>query len=370
MVYFLFFIVFFRIAFIHPLLSFCYIVGLAGAGVSLTQHGNSRLLLKSFNSKYIFFLLFILLYSLIVDLCTMNLFNNLNSSFSVRTITIILGSILSAYFIVCFFNVNSKCFLYKIIKWVFILQLFFWLATFFSPSFKSFIYYINGMSGSSNLNDFNALVRGFGYSTEINYTTPILMVVLCIFYIRNIKLSFVTVLTQIINSNLASIGLILSFMLSKVNFLIKLLSITLFFLFILVLGAEFFPRFYDEFVNGDGLRTINILLESHLTITNTYLYEHIFGSFRYLFHGSDVYRSDIGWIILYNYGGIAFTFLVVGYFVNLICLSFKSKRERLLFFILFLILNTKGLVLGVNSFVFILHVFLFSNVLIREKVRS
>ncbi|MCV4600347.1 hypothetical protein OFC63_30460, partial [Escherichia coli] len=75
------------------------------------------------------------------------------------------------------------------------------------------------------------------------------------------------------------------------------------------LGAVFFPRFYDEFVSGDGTRTLDILLQQHVFVVgNLDFFNIIFGLQQNISSSiPDIKQSsDMGWVILFNYGGLTF----------------------------------------------------------------
>lgn len=73
-------------------------------------------------------------------------------------------------------------------------------------------------------------------------------------------------LTQIVNSNMAVIAAIIGIGCSRLNINIKIATVLILGVLVYSLGAVFFPRFYDEFVSGDGTRTLDILLQQHVFV--------------------------------------------------------------------------------------------------------
>lgn len=354
------FFIFYRIVFFNPLAFVGYFVGFIGL-IYLTFKDNRRFFLNSLGLLNLYCFIFIFLYSFSIDILSGNDFKSLNSLFTVRLLTLLFGSVLSAFFIVTVLGVNSRERLFKILKFCFVLQTIFWFISFVNPNIKIILYSILGQSSSSNLNDFNFLVRGFGFSSEMNFTTPIMMVFISFYYLKNKFFSVVIFLTQIINSNMALLGLIVSYIFNKEKILFKIIIIFVGILGIYFLGETFFPRFYAEYVNGDGLRTITILLNEHVIILSKEWYEYLFGTFRVLFHGADIYRSDIGWILLFNYGGLIYTVIATIYMLSFCFLASKNKRELITLISIVIIANTKGLVLGVNAIIFFLSLLAFIN---------
>ncbi|MFH4530040.1 hypothetical protein [Vibrio diabolicus] len=266
---------------------------------------------------------------------------------------------MTAAFIVYVLKVNSFIKLKRVVLYSVFFQLCFWVVTFLSPELKMLLYKLIGATDSPNINEQNLLVRGFGLSSEINFITPFMMVFLVFYFSRSIIYRVTVVLTQIINSNMAIISSIIMLFYAKWNLIYKIFSMVLVSSLILVLSEKFLPRFYSEFVDNGGMRTISILLENHLIFLNKGFFEVIFGTSRAIFHGADVFTSDIGWIITYNYGGVFLILLIVSYFSVLIYKASNNLIDFILLAAFFVILNTKGLVFGVNGFVFLLHVLMF-----------
>ncbi|HGY7169977.1 TPA: O15 family O-antigen polymerase, partial [Escherichia coli] len=146
-------------------------------------------------------------------------------------------------------------------------QIVIFFGMYISPELKRLLYTFFGMSDSVNLWEQNAKVRGFGLSGEINFMTPFLMIYMSFFMMkRRYALITLICLTQIVNSNMAVIAAIIGIGCSRLNINIKIATVLILGVLVYSLGAVFFPRFYDEFVSGDGTRTLDILLQQHVFV--------------------------------------------------------------------------------------------------------
>jgi hypothetical protein len=244
------------------------------------------------------------------------------------------------------------------------IQSLFWLITFLEPGTKFLISNFMGLGEESvNLKGHNLDVRGFGISNEMNFTTPFVTVLVCFLLVKKNVISFVSTLTQLINSNFVLIALLIGSLLSRMSLFRKLLSVlgvSSLFLLIYQFGSEYYPRFFSEFAHGES-RTFNSLINQHIFFLNNGFWGHLFGEGIYVFQGGFIFSSDIGWVHIYNYGGICFTVLCI---LFLIFLSFKAFGYRLLSFAWLgsgLLLNTKGLLFSPNSFLFVTFIFIFLN---------
>ncbi|MCK5533436.1 MAG: hypothetical protein KAI85_19510, partial [Halopseudomonas aestusnigri] len=218
--------------------------------------------------------------------------------------------------------------------------------------------FMGGGADSVNLRDHNLNVRGFGVSTEMNYTSPFMTVLVCLLFLKSKSLGFFSGLTQLVNSNLvllaASIGLIFS----RLSVFTKISLLGVFVLFLLFFGEVVFARLFQEFGAGDS-RTVRSLYEHHLFLVNDGFLGHFFGEFKYVFQGGAGVSSDIGWVHMYSYGGVVFTMMFVFFLLSLCFAAFGKSYVCLVWFLAGLILNTKGLLYGPNSYYFVTFIFVF-----------
>ncbi|EFN9472264.1 hypothetical protein D3K05_23715, partial [Escherichia coli] len=126
----------------------------------------------------------------------------------------------------------------------------------------------------------------------------------------------------------------------------------------------FFPRFYDEFVSGDGTRTLDILLQQHVFVVgNLDFFNIIFGLQQNISSSiPDIKQSsDMGWVILFNYGGLTFITLFLFLIFTISIATFGMTYQAIIWMLIGIIFNTKGLVLGSNGYFFLSFIYMFLN---------
>jgi hypothetical protein len=299
-------------------------------------------------------------YSFAIDISVGALRNNLSNSFSVRFVAMLALSCSTAFFIQKFFIGGDIKKIRGIVFTAFIVQAVFWVVSFVDPNIKILLYKIMGQGNSVNLRSHNINARGFGLSTEINYTTPFVMVLLCFTLLKSKIMLIATTLLQLANSNLVIFAGILGIIFSKSQKLsFKLVMISSFIFAVVWSGPILLPRFFAEFFGDSSSRTVLILLENHFVLIYQNFTELMFGTGEYTFQEGHSVSSDIGWVIMLNYGGVFFVIMYLILVSLAILLSFTSNSTRVLWFISALILNTKGLLLGPNAFFFSLSLFVF-----------
>ncbi|MEH6671651.1 hypothetical protein [Halopseudomonas sp.] len=297
--------------------------------------------------------------TLSIDLITGALFTNFTNSFFVRTIGIIFISIFPAYLLcslVLRWDYKKVLDVASIAFWI---QLGFWILTFLYPGLKfSIVAFMGGGADSVNLRDHNLEVRGFGVSTEMNYTTPFMTVLVCLLFLKSKSLGLMSTLTQLVNSNLVLVAAAIGLWFSKISWLKKILLLLLAAVFLFVFGEVVFPRFFQEFESGDA-RTVTALYSEHLFLINDGFLSHVFGEFEYVFQGGAGISSDIGWVHIYSYGGVVFTVMFLLFLLALCLAAFGRSYLGLVWFLAGLVLNAKGLLYGPNSYYFMTFIFIF-----------
>jgi len=253
----------------------------------------------------------------------------------------------------------------KVIFYAFILQTGFWVATFLSSDIKISLYSFMGHSNSVNLRSHNLMSRGFGFSTEINFTSPYVMVLVAFTLCYKALFRYGIFITQLFNSNNVLISFFTSlFFTADSNYRRLLYSFLVFFISVLfvyfsdVLGI--IPRLSDELKAG-GMRTLNILIQEHVHVLNANIFEHLFGTSLYIFDENSSVRSDIGWLIIYNHSGALGVLFALIIFIILCFRAFGMGSIFFLWFFSALWLNTKGLIISPNSFILMLLIFIFFN---------
>lgn len=354
---FIFFVTFYKITFFYSYAYPSLLVGLLC--LFLFFYKKHRVLIMNWLGGGVLLACFVLFFnSFIIDIFSDALLNDFLNSFSIRLISILLISLLPAYFFCGFLIKGSYDEAVKVIIISFYIQLFFWIVTFINPDFKILLTgFMGGSENSVNLKEHNLHVRGFGLSNDINYTTPFMTVLVSYLFLNNIKLGVLSTLTQIVNSNLVLLSVAIVFVFSKIKLHWKIISGSILFFAFFILGKEFFPRLYSEFSSGDS-RTFNTLYYEHITIVANDFLSHFFGVFEYTFKGGRV-SSDIGWIIMYNYGGFLFTLEFVFLLLALSFAAFGKNWFTIVWFFIGVLLNTKGLLFGPNSYYFMTFVCIF-----------
>lgn len=331
-------------------------------GIASLVVDKSRLkfFLNSIGLKPLLILLYFLSFSFVIDITTGAIFNDILQTFTIRTISLFLISVIPAYYISFFYLKGDFDKLINMIFWAFLVQTLFFLLTYFDHSYKTMAYGLMGSSGSVNMSEMNFSLRGFGLSNEINFMTPFLMAIISLFYFKGIIFRVVIVSTQIINSNNVLVATILSLLFSRSNLIVKIILCIMGFVGFGYFAAEYLPRLVAEIDSG-GVRTIGFLFENHFIFFNDGFLQHLLGSGVYVFGGLAERISDVGYVILYNYGGILMllSFLV---FILLICFRLgTSVSFKILWLITGLVLNFKGLAFGMNSYVFFSFLIIFNH---------
>ncbi|MEW9027813.1 hypothetical protein AB2475_16805 [Salmonella enterica] len=286
----------------------------------------------------------------------------MQSSFFIRTLMLVVLSILPAYLLVCNLK-GDESRLKKIIILSIWIQIVLFLLMYFSDGTKHTLYSIFGMGDSVNLLDQNDRVRGFGLSTEINYMSPFLMIFLCFFILQNkYFLLLLTCLTQIVNSNMAVLAIVTALVFSRIKLSTKIIAMIFLSIIVFSVGVIVFPRFYDEFINNGGTRTLEILIQQHVFTIGTVDWFTSFFGFQQNISSSipDLpVSSDMGWVIMFNYGGGLFILQFVLLLFALSVAAFGRTKLALVWFLVGILFNTKGLALGPNGYMFITFIYIF-----------
>ncbi|MGN5519646.1 hypothetical protein VF673_12295 [Halopseudomonas sp. Lyrl_26] len=357
----LFFLTFYKISLFHSSFYLTFVFSVFFIIFALKGY---RVFFFSIGLGAILSFLAILFFSLSVDAVTGSLVTNFTNSFAIRSLSIILISAVPAFLLVFLFLKFDYDSVLNVIVVSFWVQFAFWLITFLDPEIK---FFLTGLMGGGidavNLREHNLHVRGFGLSNEINFTTPFVMVLVSFLLVKRFAIGFVSTVTQLVNSNLVVVAILIGVFLSKASFFSRFLSIlvvSVVCFFVYQLGDEVFPRLFSEF-GGDGSRTVRALIDNHVIFLNNGVWGHLFGEGVYVFQGGFSLSSDIGWIHMYNYGGVFFTLLFVLFMFFLSVAAFGKSLLGVAWFGAGLVLNTKGLLFGPNAFFFVTFIFIFLN---------
>lgn len=362
-----FFVTFFRISFLNANFYLLLIPSLLGILLIITKLQKNHQFKVQKNSQtliLVYFMLFI--YVLGLDFFQRNL--SLSSSFTFRMLTIIFFSLIPAYYLNYKFIKNDSYILKDTIKYSFIIQVAFFIITFTSSNIKVALYNLMGVSDSVNLIDYNLNARGFGFSGEINFLTPSLMAICMLLFFRNKIFQLLIIITQLINSNLTLVSTAITFIFAKGKSLEKLFSLALVFILYTFVGLDFielyFPRFYAEYIISGGQRTTEGLLDEHTFIVGRLDISTLLFGFQENVSSAVSNQgrfSDVGWVIMFNYGGLILCVLFTLFIITLSNLIFKDFKLKLLWIVLAILFNMKGMIMGFNGYFFLSFLFLFSN---------
>ena len=368
---FLFFLIFYRIPIFNTKIYISMIVGVVSF-LLMFMYRPLLIVLMKIHPFSILLYFYIIIFSFALDLLSGTLNSNPGISFTVRIASIFVMNVLPALLITVLYLKGSNDRLKDLIFSSFFLQTVFWGLTFIFPEAKIFVYSLASMNDSVNLEGLNFIERGFGYTPEINFTSPFTMALVIAFSFGISIFSILVLTTQLFNSNNVIIAFAIGFF-ARLNNNFRRVILSFLLLICLLAVAIIFisddwlpPRFRAEMAEG-GLRTINYLIDDHIQFLNSNIYEWIFGTSSYVFQGMNNFIDvDSGWIILINYGGYWFSAIILLWTIIIICQSFDSKLTILLWLIAFAWLNTKGLIISPNSFYFIIFIFLFNKIEAKE----
>ncbi|RJT27293.1 hypothetical protein [Buttiauxella izardii] len=360
----IFFVVFFRLSLLSPYVYLALIPALYGFYILLSSLVNLKQFKIKLDASTMSWgvLAVILIVSILFDCYQDNL--SVQSSFSFRIIMIFVLSFLPALALSKLLN-KEKSKLESIMILSFWLQILIFFIMYFNINAKIFLYNIFGMGDSVNLWAQNESVRGFGLSGEINFMTPFLMVFMSFFVIQKKYLLLILVcLTQIINSNMAVVAILFALTFSNIKLTFKIFAVLITGTVIYALGAVLFPRFYAEFVNSGGMRTISGLIAQHvISLHSLDVYSILFGFQQNISSAIPnlAVFSDMGWVILFNYGGVVYIILFMLFLAFLSLAAFGKSKLALVWFLVGVLFNIKGLAFGPNGYMFTSYLFMMLN---------
>jgi hypothetical protein len=122
----------------------------------------------------------------------------------------------------------------------------------------------------------------------------------------------------------------------------------------------YLPRLAREIDSGFTL-TFNILMNDHFLYFSENMWQFVFGNGINLLpmQGVNLVSSDIGWIIMINYGGIFIILLYFLFVLELLRISPFSFVAKIALFVIIIALNTKGLFFGPNALLFFIFLSIF-----------
>ena len=354
------FFLFFRPQIIHPIFSSVLLVAFLGILYLLYKPKAINEIIGLLGIPAALSLLFIMIWSVIIDvhLGAIQILG-LRSQFG-ASIRVIVQIAASFYFVkVCM--KSDQDYFRKVIFGILFIQVVFAIAMFISMDFKDFIYRsISGYDGSEKMYRSHFIgSRIYGWSEELFYLAPVFMVFsFAIYFPKKISLLsivsfFIVFIVAIFNARLAIVGLFFGLL---VRFGIrKALSIGLFFIIffmvlLLYLEHPAINMVTAEFETG-GSRTLRILIDDHIH----YLLngaEIFFGNHYYLYGWPGrQFGSDIGWIIILNYGGYFYSLAWLIFVCSVCVRAFPVGSHSVYVFLLVVCVAVKGLAFSGNALI-------------------
>lgn len=244
---------------------------------------------------------------------------------------------------------------------------------------KNFFYVtISGYSGTEKIfRDYFFDVRIFGWSEELFYSAPAMMLAVVILFAQGSSAKWL-------------VQFLVAFAVAILNARISLSALTLLpfrtggkLVFILPLSAAvvfslaYFDTFsqnkqalsYYEYLLSDfdsgGSRTLKILLDAHLIFPDGF-FDWVFGGGVYVYGEGAPRKSDIGFLIIVNFGGLLYLVAWCSLLGFLIWGSTSSSFGRFGLFLVFSALASKGLIFSGNAMTLLLLVLYFRKVKSRE----
>jgi len=307
----------------------------------------------------IYLVLFILLVSLIYDLSTgaLGLMGGRSQFFTTLRFIVYAAA---AYWFINVLIVSYDDFV-KVGSVAVIFQILLALGMFMIPDMKIFFYKVlSGYDGSEKIfREYFFDVRIFGWSEELFYTAPVFVLLFSLmiaiksgfaFYIYRL-FSF---LFALVNARISIVVFILY--LSRIKFLMlfsimMFVGVLSFILFYDVITSQSTVAAYilDDLSSGES-RTLQILFGHIIFPSNVSSW--LFGSGVYLYGGVGQVYSDIGHVIILNYGGLFYFLSWLLLFFLILKDSFSSLWFSFLIFSIFMLLGVKGLIFSGNAMTF------------------
>jgi hypothetical protein len=283
----------------------------------------------------------LLLIGIMIFFCILWFIWERSSIFIIKLLLLIFSWILNPYALVIFCRRRNLNLLHLIL-FLGVLNALFSVISYAVPSFNNFVStFLHHAEFDHPIRMYFRGIRGFGFSAGIFYQYSVFIGVITVFCLDNIIVGKkyywlfilpVLLLTIIINARIGLVPVLLYiFYIAVIRFKFKrflfLILLTLI-LYVLIINmastrvsmmlewtTSLFEEAYLYFVKGETSDSYFVrLFETFLVFPDTN-FEWIFGKGIHIFVQGDQ-RSDLGYIIQLNYGGLIFLFLVLLFFIN------------------------------------------------------
>lgn len=351
----------FRPQVLHPLGSLALVPAAGGVAVFISYPTVARRVWRSLGAGFFFLLAFILAWSLLIDIST-NAFSRVGASSQFFAAIRLLVTLFGAVFVIgaiCrweFWRFRRLILLSITAQIMLAFMMISW------PEFKSFMYLVvSGYSGSEKIfRSHFILSRGFGWSEELFYLMPVAMVFATALFmkkidLRNMVFLAVIVIVALFNARLGVLGLIAGLFV-RFGFRASVPSVVVLIVFFTVASLTALPAFDLVLADIDDgrSRTLDALLSSHIHFPSQ-VDQWVLGAHKYLYADSQRNLvSDIGWIIILNYGGIVYA-IAWGALMIIICIkAFPRRFDALVVLGMVVLAGFKGLVFSGNALIAVL----------------
>lgn len=360
------FICLYRVAFLNPNFLPVILFGIFGILYFFREYEFDKKYIEKKFSRLFFIFSVMIFYCVCLDLRFLGRGDiyTINNLFTVRLVSLIIMSYFAAYFFNYIAKKNNGINLKLGLTIAIFIQLLFFVVLFLQPNLKPQIYDIFGMENSPNLLGNNFEERGFGIGSELNFTAPITTIIISIFIMNKNYIKFSIFVMQAANSTLSVISALILIKTKKSLFASIIISPIIYWLFLVNYYEQgialYLPRLAREIDSGFTL-TLNILINDHFLYFSENFWQFVFGNGINLLpmQGVNLVSSDIGWIILINYGGIFIICLYLIFIFEILRISPFAFYAKISMFFIILALNTKGLFLGPNALLFFIFLSIF-----------
>lgn len=345
----------FRPQVLHPLFSLALLPAAAGL---FCLASSRRLIDRTFallGPVFFILLAFLILFTFAVDLATdaLPVIGARTQFFTTQRLVI---SLLGAVFIVAILcRWQMRRFRYLLLGAIGV-QLAFGLTMILVPDFKRFMYIkVSGYTGSEKMfEEYFFGSRVFGWSEELFFLAPVVMVFASLIFIPRLTVTracflVLVVLISLFNARLAIFGVLFGLLIGfKARMLVPSLLLGAGLLAAAVIGGPAAELFLAEFQGGRS-RTLDILMADHVHLLLRDG-DWIFGGHHYLYAGPNPPAfSDIGLLIILNYGGALYMVAWLALAWSLVLRAFHSNWDRMMAFALFMAASIKGLAFSGNA---------------------
>lgn len=320
-----------------------------------------KISMRTFGPVFLPAVAFVLIWSLTIDLVSGELVQRHVRSMFLTSLRFFLYILIAYWLVYSIFRTVDG--LRNAFVTAVVIQLVFMSAMLVSPVFKHFVIFrLSGLSERSKLaSEIIDNVRGFGWSQELLYTAPAACFLVAMFLTigastPRFALFIGTMIFAGVNARVTLIFL-LGYM-RELRFLLNIITVSIFGILIIavlvysddiVYKLSDYWQWWSYTLGPDGLRPLQRLKAGHFELPESGV-QFFIGNGEYLFGDGGARTSDIGYLIVWNFGGLVFLIAWLCIFFTLAFSAAGSSRDAIIIVIAFLVLGVKGLVFSGNGF--------------------